>query len=270
MLPPVNEQPPAKEARTKKADPVPPYIAFATMTKLFERMREEGAPPNVIDRSYLASMSGGYQGQVLAAFKVYKLINERGEPTDALSKLVESSPDDWPRLLDARTQEIYRSVLPLAGVKATQGQLERAFREAYGLTGSTMRKAIKFYLDISRFVSLPLSPHWRTPPRPPRMASAHPRPSSKVTVGRPKSGGTANMSDTSDVSEPTNSLEVQLASGGSVGLTISVDLFTLSGNDRDFIFDLVDRLHGYRTRFVDEGEDQEPPENGEPPDEEIA
>lgn len=40
---------------------------------------------------------------------------------------------------------------------------------------------------------------------------------------------------------------VKLASGGSVSVNASVNLFTLTTEDRTFVIDLVDKLKGYPT-----------------------
>ncbi len=47
---------------------------------------------------------------------------------------------------------------------------------------------------------------------------------------------------------PLSSHRVALTSGGTVVLSLSVDLFGLTGDDRDFVFDLIDRIRAYADR----------------------
>jgi len=49
------------------------------------------------------------------------------------------------------------------GTNATQQQLEETFREEYEINGSTVRKAIGFYLAAARFAKIELSPHFTAP-----------------------------------------------------------------------------------------------------------
>jgi hypothetical protein len=142
---------------------VPPYIAFATLTSLIDRMHDEDGAPPQIDRSYLRSFSGGYQAQVLAALKSLGLIEDDGIVTDTLTRLVEASErsEREPIIADILHRH-YPEPVRLGAVKATQGQLETAFRE-YGLTGDTLRKAIAFYLAAAKYSNIPVSVNFRVP-----------------------------------------------------------------------------------------------------------
>lgn len=150
-------------AEDTKAKWVPPYIAFATLTGLIERMQNEGGPPSRIDRSYLDTLSGGYQSQVLAALKALDLMGPQGEVTPILIALVESSDADTRKatFADILARKYPRPV-SLGTTKATQGQLEEAFRE-YGITGDTLRKAIAFYLNAAKYAGVPVSANFRVP-----------------------------------------------------------------------------------------------------------
>ena len=142
---------------------VPPYIAFSTLTGLLDRMRDdEGAPP-LIDRSYLKGFSGGYQSQVIAAMKSLGLINKDGSVTQRLTDLV-AAKDRQERepMIATLLQELYLDPVRLGGIKATQGQLEAAFRE-WGITGDTLRKAIAFYLAAAKYSNVKVSSNFRVP-----------------------------------------------------------------------------------------------------------
>lgn len=55
--------------------------------------------------------------------------------------------------------------MKLGRVNGTQQQLEEAFRD-YGVSGSTVRKAISFFLKAAEYAELQTSPHFRVPPAP--------------------------------------------------------------------------------------------------------
>jgi len=139
---------------------VPPYISFAQLDNILDRMATEGVPAR-IDRSYLGSWSGSSQGHFLKAAQSLGLRDEHGRPTELLKQLVENK-EGRPEIIGGILREKYPEALRL-GQDATQQQLDEVFREAYGLSGSTSRKAITFYLHATKFAGIPTSPFFKTP-----------------------------------------------------------------------------------------------------------
>lgn len=139
---------------------VPPYISFTQLENVFERMRNEGVPAR-IDRSYLGSWSGSMQGQFLKATASLGLRDEHGRPTELLKRLV-SDPDSRPTIIGEILKEKYPEAVAL-GQDATQQQLEEVFRNYNGISGSTTRKAITFFLNAAKFAGIPTSPFFKTP-----------------------------------------------------------------------------------------------------------
>jgi hypothetical protein len=138
----------------------PPYVSFKTMQNLIERMAAEGGVPSRIDRSYLSNLPGSTQTQVIAGLKSLGLIDQQLRPSQLLITMVEN-PDIRPEAIGGAITEHYGAALALSK-NATQQQLEEVFRD-YGVTGSTMRKAIAFFLAAVKFAGIELSPHFRTP-----------------------------------------------------------------------------------------------------------
>jgi hypothetical protein len=137
---------------------VPPYISFAQLENVLERMRNEGVPARV-DRSYLGSWSGSAQGQFLTAARSLDLLDDFGRPTEVLKTLVQE-PDMRPAVIGDLLRQKYPGAVML-GESATQQQLEEVFREYPGISGSTTRKAITFYLHAAKFAGIPLSPFFK-------------------------------------------------------------------------------------------------------------
>jgi len=136
----------------------PPYISFAQFENVLERMRNEGVPAR-IDRSYLSSWSGSAQAQFLKATASLGLRDEHGRPTELLKQLV-AQPEERPALIGALLNEKYPAVIAL-GDDATQQQLEEEFRKFDGIGGSTVRKAITFYLHAAKFAGIKTSPFFK-------------------------------------------------------------------------------------------------------------
>jgi Family of unknown function (DUF5343) len=146
-------------AEQSEDDFVPPYISFAQLENVLERMRNEGTPAR-IDRSYLASWSGSAQAQFLKATASLGLRDDHGRPTETLKQLVEN-PDGRPAIIASILQDKYAAALVL-GEDATQQQLEEVFRNYPGISGSTTRKSITFYLHAAKFAGIPVSPFFKS------------------------------------------------------------------------------------------------------------
>lgn len=137
---------------------VPPYISFAQLENMLERMRNEGVPAR-IDRSYLASWSGSSQAQFLKAAASLGLRDEHGRPTETLKHLV-AKPDARPAIIGDILRQKYPEAMAL-GKDATQQQLEEVFRNHPEISGSTTRKAITFYLHAAKFAGIETSPFFK-------------------------------------------------------------------------------------------------------------
>jgi hypothetical protein len=154
----------------------PPYTSFTTLMNTVQRMADEGGVPSRIDRSYLSNMPGGVRSTFMASLKSLGLVDDKLAPKPSMIGLVEATEKDRKALMREIIQSIYSEPLALPRM-ATQSQLEAAFRN-YGVSGSTLRKAIAFYLAALRFTGIDHSPHFKLPKvepgerRQPRKAAA--------------------------------------------------------------------------------------------------
>lgn len=158
----------------------PPYIPFRTLLSAVERMEREGGIPSQIDRSYLSNLPWSSQNHFIAASKTLGLIDGDGRPTDLLIRLVEN-PSERKALVAEIVRKHYAGPVSL-GTNATQQQLEDQFK-GFGLSGSTLRKAVAFYLHAAKFAEIPLSQHFRSPRTTERTSSGTRR--KKTQTGEP-------------------------------------------------------------------------------------
>jgi hypothetical protein len=212
--------------------PIPPYMSFATLLNQVERMEKEG-PPSRIDSSYLVGMAGGTRNQFKMGLRSLGLIDESEQVTETMVRLAKH-PDERAGILAAILRERFPRLVGL-GENATRGELDERLSE-YGLGVDTRRKAASFYVAAASFAGIPLSPHIRPAkgvnsagaqrrPRRPRKRNAPPAPPEAPPQG--------------------NTHVLSLKSGGQVSLGVSVNVMELSVGDREFVFDLIDKLRGY-------------------------
>ncbi len=186
----------------------PPYLSLTTLRNFFDRWGEGPIPPR-IDKSALDRYSGGTQAVLMSALRLIGYVNREGHVLPVLREAVHDPTARKAHLTDW-ARYFYSEQLELAEQNATAQMLQESFA-AYGYTGSTLRKAVVFYLGLADYAGLPNSPHFRPPkqsatapsrrrarPTPAPVEAPAPRPPSGMTAVRPPSS-------TSTASPPSRS-----------------------------------------------------------------
>jgi len=199
-----------------------PYVPFRTFFTALDGL--EAGLPNRIDRSLWPSLSGAAQGQLLAAFRFLGLVDEDGSPGAALHELA-SNPETRRRGLRRILEKSYPDLIALDLAKTSPRQLEEAMRR-YGFTGATLRKAISFFLQAASYAELPMSVLLRRKTR---------------RAGARRAGARSAPARVSGAESRT----IRLASGGSLTLVMDVKFLELRREDREFVFELLDRMASY-------------------------
>jgi hypothetical protein len=143
----------------------PPYMSYARFEGFVGSLHGKPLPPR-IDRSLMNRMSGGDQSQVRIALRFLGLTTgEENLVTDRFRELVASyaSPatPEWKANLAAVISQAYRPMTSDLDDAATQAQLDERFREKGGLAGSSLLKAVRFYLSAMSAAGLSVSPHFK-------------------------------------------------------------------------------------------------------------
>jgi hypothetical protein len=147
---------------TQKKDP-PPYTSYSTFNNFINGLQETGVPSR-IDKSVIRTLSGSAQAALLSALKWLKLTDSVGTPTELLNQLVEAEGENKKKVL----AEILTNSYPFASDssfplhKATGAQVEQKFRD-FGITGSTVVKAVAFFIAAAKDANITLGPHVKAP-----------------------------------------------------------------------------------------------------------
>lgn len=228
-----------------------PYLSYETYSGVFERKLGAGAVPPRIDSNFLDNYAGSVRPLIIAALKTTGMIGEQNEVLPPLREAVKDS-ESRKRLLRRWAQDFYSEQLALAERDGTASMLWETFAK-HGYSGSTLRKAVVFYLALVEDLGLPNSLFFKAPK------------AQQPSNGRSARRGRAKINDSS-AATPAQSLvddpapgvpaagqnrvsgdtyTVDLDSGGQVSVVVDVNLFDLTTDDRNFVIDLVDRLKGY-------------------------
>lgn len=231
----------AEEAQGKL---VPPYLPYKTLLSSLENLGQ-GIPPR-LDRSIWKNQPGTVQSQILSAYKFLGLMNESTEPTEVLRFLVEHRASPTP-VMKKLLEDKYKAILdkhPLSTMTTTM--LSSEFEAAFQVDGETKKKCIRFFLQASKANGFVLSKFLLDQTR----ASSGPR-KKRVSKRETEQDDVDDaLEEDTDVASNGTTKTVTLASGGRLSIALSVDLFSLSTEDRNFVFGLIDSLQGYEQKQI--------------------
>jgi hypothetical protein len=221
-----------------------PYLPFKTFLSSLDPF-SQGIPPKV-DRT-LWNQSGFMQGLIMNAYRYFHLVDTNDKPTTQFQQLVKSKQESRKAEIKKLIEVGYPEIVSLHDLATMTPKMLDELMDKYNVSGDTKKKAVTFFLQAAKFAEMPLSNFLtekiRTTTGTRRRPSTVSSETKRVTTGTPS--GIAN----------TNTRRLSLASNGIVEITISYDPFSVSKEDRDFVFGLVDMLQKY--------DEAHPPENGE-------
>lgn len=148
-----------------------PYVSFATLTGLLDRLAKGPIPPR-IDKSVLEMYSGGTIATLLSTLRTMGLINGDGSRKPELEAVI-LNEDARRAHFRAFVERMYPQQLALAQENGTSQQLLESFAAVKGT--DTKRKAILFYLSAVQYAGLPTSSLFKAPKQAAASASARSR-----------------------------------------------------------------------------------------------
>jgi len=194
-------------------------------------------PPR-IDKGYLDNYSGSTQGILLATLRTFSLIKPDGTVEPILREMA-TDEDKRKAHMAVLLHRFYPEQIKLAEQNATSQQLEESFRK-WKLQGSTLRKAIVFYLEAVKFSGAPNSPHFK----PPRQTVGNGR-KPRRKVATPKSATPSLVTQSTD--EEGARIVVAVGDVGKITVITSLRWTGLTSDQRIAVFELVDKAKALGT-----------------------
>jgi hypothetical protein len=225
------------------------YVGWSTFKNAIDTLTE--AMPNRIDRTVFPGLAGGVQGQLLTGLKFLGLVADDGKPTPVLLALAVRDEAERKKQIDKILRASYPELFTLDLTKTTPGELREKMGESYGVSGATLDRALRFFITAAENAGITLSAHVSKvkaangPASSRRRRAAKPRIEIPApAIPAPHAGGTSKS--------------VNLASGGTLTISASLDLFSLTLDDRSFVFSLIDKLEEYEKASKSEFPSEEP------------
>lgn len=142
----------------KDRKPVPPYVAYKTLSNFLERFKQ--ALPGRIDRGLMGSMSGAAQSQVTTALRYLGMISENNIPTQLMRRYATGEESErraaLREMLQASYPFIFSGDFDLS--TATASQLRECFADKTSATGETLGRCMAFLKDAAADADIDVSP----------------------------------------------------------------------------------------------------------------
>jgi hypothetical protein len=143
------------------AVPTPPYASFTSFQNFLDHLRDHPPLPPRIDKSVMGHLNYGTQQALLSCLRSLALIHGEDAPTDRLEKLVLAKDNQRAPIMLTTIKEGYpyfwNGTFDLT--RATADQFTEKIRNEGKVGGSTVDKALSFFMAAATAAGLKLSPH---------------------------------------------------------------------------------------------------------------
>ena len=224
----------------------PPYISFNTFKTLLYWLEKEGVPLR-IDRSFWKEKFSGANGSKLMGALRFLGLLDGDKPTKELEILVSSSlGDERSQIFVNILTKSYRNIPFEELARATPSMIKEWFR-VYPIDGHTLRKATTFFINAAREAQIPMSNSIIKMTKSRRINSQQQikslnAASEEIATINKRTPAVNKLQDSETL---RNSTTIPLSNGGTVVVDVAVNLFSLSEEDRSFVFSIVDLAKSY-------------------------
>jgi Family of unknown function (DUF5343) len=148
----------------------PAYTSYRPLVQWLNGFRDTGHVPQRVDKSHLGKASGSVVAGHLAALRFLKLTDDGGKPTPLFEKFVMAQDDKRAEVLGPMVLDSYAFLFndpEFDLARASSKMLEDKFR-ALDIKGSTLMRAISFFLSVAKAAGTKMAPDLKAPAAPPR------------------------------------------------------------------------------------------------------
>lgn len=139
-----------------------PYVSYETLVNFLERRLPERPLPPRIDPHFLDNYAGSVRPLLLTTLRTMDMLDDSNEVTETLRRVVAGGAEVRKQVMFNWAEVFYREQLELARANEVHSRLWDSFSR-HDYSGSTLRKAVVFYLNLVEDLGLPNSPHFKAP-----------------------------------------------------------------------------------------------------------
>jgi hypothetical protein len=227
---------------TEDRKPLPPYMPYRTFLTFLDHLKAIGIPSH-IDKSVMATLSGAMQSWLKSALKFMQLVDAADVPTARLTALVNASGEQRQALLLQLFKTSYSFLDGKIDLKNTTPQKLRTAIVELGAQGETVEKIMAFMIAFAKDAKVPLSVLLT------QRAPAVRRPRIKTTQPKPPINDDDDADEDDDDTAVAAMKTIELPNaGGSLTLSGNINLFALTGAERELVFALIDTMSAFEAK----------------------
>lgn len=223
------------------------YLPLATFVTALDHLKQISIP-NKIDSGTFPNMSSQSKSQTLSALRFFELISDDGTPQPLLSDLAYKQ-DERKTLIKQLLETYYPDIVALDFAKITPNQLDAALSgKRYNIAGETKKKAKTFLLKAAQYAGFTVHPLLTKITRTRKKGAER----NAAGIGKADQTGTnggAGTTPNAVITTPPaprgTEKTIEFRRGGSLSLALSVNLWELEADDRNFVLKLIDDIQAY-------------------------
>lgn len=142
----------------------PIYASIKSLGSFYDQRREDGHITTVVDRSLMSNFSGSTANELLSGLKFLKMIDDKNKPLELYEAYVNADEETRKMLMHAMIIESYGFLFAdgFDITRATTQQVAEKFR-SQGVNGSTLVRAMSFFLAAAKWCGFKVSPNIKLP-----------------------------------------------------------------------------------------------------------
>lgn len=203
----------------------PAYGSFKTLVSFANSIRDGGHVPMQIDRTLMGSLSGSGKSETMTALKFLGLAagDKPVKPTALFEQYVMAEDAERPAVLRKILEDAYAFLLKAPDFdieRASTGQVSDLFRQQ-GVQGSTVVKAISFFLSAAKEAGIKVSHNVK----PPKLTSGVSKAKKEKRVDPTPETAVALPAAVTDAQRPnTHRFEIPIPGKPSVSVIVPDDM----------------------------------------------
>jgi hypothetical protein len=225
-----------------------PYAPLRAVTGALDAYRDNGLAITAANLGRIG-VQESIQPRTLQTFRILGLLDDEGNPTQALQDFKQASSDKYRERLAETLRAAYAPIFAVTGADPSTKSYEQVTDAFRTYSPDSLRdRMVKLFLGLCEYSGIITQAPGRKPgPKAPRAART---PAGPAGGGAPKrdQGGRKEHQPPPPPPSRGGTYSIELRSTGTVEVTYSADLWDLSPDDREFLFKLIDTVKGYEAK----------------------
>lgn len=234
----------------------PPYISFNKFWNNFSLLngleRYGFIDSKILEDAGISVVNDRFK--LIQVLRFFGFIDDKNNITDSYHIFFSSNDNFKKEYLREEVFKRYPDMLNHDLTRISTEKLHELFKRKYDVAETTIKKAVMFFINLMKCLDIPINPALTR-----RIPYTRVARKNKIEVknsalfeqelkNETEAKSSIESNGVENIEVNTNEHTIKLQSGGKVTLKVSIDLFALEKNDRDFVLGLIDSLKEYNKK----------------------